>query len=280
MDDRTGGCTERLAAGVVARRNGDAGCCCCAKHRAIDDVRGGQHFVRRYKDARPLKFFVTNSVSNVDYRIVRVRSGIQCHRITLPILPTNSGRLVLRSHGIAQTTILTPIYLQRGMERTPAWRTWRLTAHTPICMDRAGGGYEADDEGRRHFGCRHRAWGRHRPGTACASRKKPAYVIAQVQVSDPTAFRAYAAKVPATLAAYHGRYIVRGKPEVKEGDAPQGVYVILAFDSLADAETVQHAALRGADPRAAEISQVKRPHCRGPATVVAFMTVSTAVGRP
>jgi uncharacterized protein (DUF1330 family) len=73
-------------------------------------------------------------------------------------------------------------------------------------------------------------------GLRAQAEKKPAYVIAQVQVSDPTAFQAYAAKVPATLAAYHGRYIVRGKPEVKEGDAPQGVYVILAFDSLADAE--------------------------------------------
>jgi uncharacterized protein (DUF1330 family) len=68
------------------------------------------------------------------------------------------------------------------------------------------------------------------------AEKKPAYVVAEVQVTDPAAFQAYAAKVPATLTSYHGRYIVRGKPDAKEGDAPQGVYVILAFDSLADAE--------------------------------------------
>jgi uncharacterized protein (DUF1330 family) len=41
-------------------------------------------------------------------------------------------------------------------------------------------------------------------------------VIAEVQLVDPVAFRAYAAKVAATLAPYHGRYIVRGKPKAKE----------------------------------------------------------------
>jgi uncharacterized protein (DUF1330 family) len=73
-------------------------------------------------------------------------------------------------------------------------------------------------------------------GLRAQAEKKPAYVIAEVHISDPTAFAAYVAKVPATLAPYHARYIVRGKPEVKEGAAPQGVYVMLAFDSLADAE--------------------------------------------
>jgi Domain of unknown function (DUF1330) len=77
---------------------------------------------------------------------------------------------------------------------------------TPICL-RA--------ERRRHFGTVE--------GLRAQAEKKPAYVTAEVQVSDPTAFQAYAAEVPATLATYHGRYIVRGKPEVKEGTAPRGV---------------------------------------------------------
>jgi uncharacterized protein (DUF1330 family) len=72
-------------------------------------------------------------------------------------------------------------------------------------------------------------------GLRAQSEKKPAYVVAEVQVTDPPAFQAYAAKVPATLAPYHGRYIVRGKAEGKEGDAPQGIVVMLAFDSMADA---------------------------------------------
>src|SRR5271166_141379 len=73
-------------------------------------------------------------------------------------------------------------------------------------------------------------------GLRAQAEKKPAYAVAEVQVTDPAAFQAYAAKVPATLTPYHGRYIVRGKPEAKEGDAPKGTYVILAFDSMADAE--------------------------------------------
>jgi uncharacterized protein (DUF1330 family) len=66
--------------------------------------------------------------------------------------------------------------------------------------------------------------------------KKPAYIIADVDVTDPAAYQAYAAKVPDTLKPYNGRIIVRGKPSSKEGAAPQGLIVMLEFDSLADAE--------------------------------------------
>jgi uncharacterized protein (DUF1330 family) len=72
-------------------------------------------------------------------------------------------------------------------------------------------------------------------GLRAQSEKKPAYVVAEIDVTDPQAFQAYAAKVPATLAPYRGRYIVRGKAEGKEGEPPHGVIVVLAFDSLADA---------------------------------------------
>jgi uncharacterized protein (DUF1330 family) len=66
--------------------------------------------------------------------------------------------------------------------------------------------------------------------------KKPAFVIANVDVTDPAAFSAYAAKVPETLKAYNGRLMVRSKPISKEGAAPAGTIVLIAFDSLADAE--------------------------------------------
>jgi uncharacterized protein (DUF1330 family) len=66
--------------------------------------------------------------------------------------------------------------------------------------------------------------------------KKPAYVVADVEVTDQPAFQAYAAKVPDTLKPYNGRYIVRARPASKEGTATQGVIVIIAFDNLADAE--------------------------------------------
>ena len=66
--------------------------------------------------------------------------------------------------------------------------------------------------------------------------KKSAYVIAEVEVTDAAAFQAYAAKVPDTLKPYNARIVVRGKPESKEGAAPRGSIVMVAFDSLADAE--------------------------------------------
>ncbi len=66
--------------------------------------------------------------------------------------------------------------------------------------------------------------------------KKPAFVIADVEVTDPTAFAAYVAKVPDTLKPYNGRIIVRGRPFPKEGEAPRGSIVVIAFESLADAE--------------------------------------------
>jgi uncharacterized protein (DUF1330 family) len=67
--------------------------------------------------------------------------------------------------------------------------------------------------------------------------KKPAYVIAEIlEVTDPPAFQAYAAKVPATLKPYNARVIASGKAEVKEGEAPKGNIVVVAFDSMGDAQ--------------------------------------------
>jgi uncharacterized protein (DUF1330 family) len=62
----------------------------------------------------------------------------------------------------------------------------------------------------------------------------PAYVIAEVQVTDPNpnAMMEYADKAPGMIAAYGGRYVVRGgKAEVLEGEAPNGLIVVIAFDS-------------------------------------------------
>src|ERR1022692_2995276 len=74
------------------------------------------------------------------------------------------------------------------------------------------------------------------PALQAQATKKPAYVIAEVEVTDAPAFQAYGAKVPDTLKPYNARIVVRGKPESKEGTAPQGNIVMVAFDSLADAE--------------------------------------------
>ncbi len=38
----------------------------------------------------------------------------------------------------------------------------------------------------------------------------PAYVIADLEVTDPAGFEEYRKGVPATIAAYGGRYLARG----------------------------------------------------------------------
>jgi uncharacterized protein (DUF1330 family) len=73
-------------------------------------------------------------------------------------------------------------------------------------------------------------------GLQAQVQKKPGYVVAEVQVTDPPAFDAYAAKAVETIRAAGGRLLVRGKAEGKEGAPLQGNTVIIAFDSLADAE--------------------------------------------
>jgi uncharacterized protein (DUF1330 family) len=61
-----------------------------------------------------------------------------------------------------------------------------------------------------------------------------AYVVANVEVTDPVAYEEYRAKVPGTIAAYGGRYLARaGAAEVLEGDWSPKRFVILEFPSLA-----------------------------------------------
>jgi uncharacterized protein (DUF1330 family) len=60
-----------------------------------------------------------------------------------------------------------------------------------------------------------------------------AYVIADIEVTDPVAYEEYRAKVPAVIAAYGGRYLVRGgKSEVFEGDWRPRRVVVLEFPSM------------------------------------------------
>jgi uncharacterized protein (DUF1330 family) len=60
----------------------------------------------------------------------------------------------------------------------------------------------------------------------------PAYVIAQLTITDPQGFEEYRQMVPATIAKYGGKYVVRGgNMEKLEGDwAPQRL-VIIEFES-------------------------------------------------
>ena len=62
------------------------------------------------------------------------------------------------------------------------------------------------------------------------------YIIAEVQITDPERYEEYRRQAGETLAAYGGRFKVRGgKAEALEGDAPRGRLVVLEFDSYEQA---------------------------------------------
>lgn len=61
----------------------------------------------------------------------------------------------------------------------------------------------------------------------------PAYVIAEVEVTDSEALKHYGAKAPQTLVPFGGHYVVAGgKVQTLEGEAPKGYVVVIGFDSL------------------------------------------------
>jgi uncharacterized protein (DUF1330 family) len=63
------------------------------------------------------------------------------------------------------------------------------------------------------------------------------YVIAQMSVTDPTAFADYPGQAGPTVAAFGGRYVVRGGSiENIEGDWQPGRVVIIEFDSVEQAK--------------------------------------------
>lgn len=64
-----------------------------------------------------------------------------------------------------------------------------------------------------------------------------AYVIVEVDVTDPERYERYKAATPATLAAAGGRFLVRGgELTVLEGDWQPSRVVVLEFEDLAAAE--------------------------------------------
>ena len=60
-----------------------------------------------------------------------------------------------------------------------------------------------------------------------------AYVVAEVEVTDPVAYEDYRKLVPPTLAKYGGKFLVRGGAvETKEGGWQPKRLVVLEFPSM------------------------------------------------
>jgi len=64
-------------------------------------------------------------------------------------------------------------------------------------------------------------------------KRPPAYVIAEVEVTDPVTLKKYSEKAPQIVASFDGHYVIRGgKIEALEGEAPKGFIVVIGFDSV------------------------------------------------
>ncbi|HEY8068361.1 MAG TPA: DUF1330 domain-containing protein [Burkholderiales bacterium] len=69
----------------------------------------------------------------------------------------------------------------------------------------------------------------------------PAYVIAEVNVTDPQLYDEYKKLVPATVEKYGGRFAVRGGTvESKEGGWKPARMVVLEFPSMEKARAWYH----------------------------------------
>jgi uncharacterized protein (DUF1330 family) len=69
----------------------------------------------------------------------------------------------------------------------------------------------------------------------------PAYLIAQVEIRDPSAYTHYTARTPAIIAQYGGRILVRGGPiEPLEGEACVRRVVVIEFASMQAARAFYH----------------------------------------
>mgnify|MGYP001038764201 CR=1 FL=1 len=64
----------------------------------------------------------------------------------------------------------------------------------------------------------------------------PAYVIANVEVTDPGPYEAYKTGAAAAIAQHGGRYLLRGgHSEVVEGSFPGSRFVVIEFEDRAAA---------------------------------------------
>lgn len=69
----------------------------------------------------------------------------------------------------------------------------------------------------------------------------PAYLFANVEVTDPAGYEDYRQRVTATIEAFGGRYLVRGgATEVLEGDWIPKRLVILEFADMARLKAWYH----------------------------------------
>ena len=76
-----------------------------------------------------------------------------------------------------------------------------------------------------------------------------AYIIVEIEITDPAGFEEYRKQVPPTIEQHGGKYIVRGGPcETLEGDWKPKRIVVLQFDNMERAKA-WHSSREYAEPR-------------------------------
>ena len=74
-------------------------------------------------------------------------------------------------------------------------------------------------------------------GTVLQESDMPAYVIGDVEVTNPEAYEEYRPRVPATVEKYGGKYLVRGgATETAEGSWIPNRMVVIEFSSMEQAK--------------------------------------------
>ena len=70
-----------------------------------------------------------------------------------------------------------------------------------------------------------------------------AYVVADVEITDPQMFSRYREQLPATVEQYGGRFTIRsGRHEVLEGDWRPHRLIVVEFPDLSRAQAWYHSA--------------------------------------
>ena len=71
----------------------------------------------------------------------------------------------------------------------------------------------------------------------------PAFLIANIEVTDPIGFETYRQRVPAVVAQYGGRYVIRGNPPTQmEGKPFFTRLTVLEFASMEALQRFYHSA--------------------------------------
>jgi uncharacterized protein (DUF1330 family) len=78
----------------------------------------------------------------------------------------------------------------------------------------------------------------------------PAFVIADIEITDPSGYKGYAEQAPSTVADYGGRYLARGGAlKTLEGEWRPQRLVILEFENVEAAQR-WHSSVEYAKPKA------------------------------